>query len=404
MRISSKRLAIGAVLAGVHLALGHAQAANFGTDLNLTMMPAAGGMGGVGIARPQDLGASVFGNPATLNQFKGTQFMFGATFYDVDVSASHDGSTTGTAWSGGSAAGPYLVPNVALVQPISGDTVLGAGLSVVAGVGSDFRGVAGSLDPLAEILVFGANAGIAHRISDQLSIGAMATIGMGLGQAGLNSNTASTSNFGIRGTLGVAYEAGPTTVGAYYRSPLAIEYDNMVQYAANGFHSPTFEQPQEVGLGIANESLMNGKLLLAFDLVWKDWSSADAYQDLYEDQNVFAVGAQYSTGPYRFRAGYSHADSPIKSNVGSSVGSIDSLLIGGVTVPMNPVLTRYVQATNAEVIWEDQISVGFGMDLTPHVTLDGHAGYTLGRDEQIGATKVDAGSWQAGLAFTWRFD
>ena len=403
MSQSRKHPAAGALLAAAQLVLGSAQAANFGTDLNLTMMPAAGGMGGVGIARPQDLGASVFGNPATLAQFKGTQFMFGATFYDVDVSASHDGTTTGTAWSGDSDAGPYLVPNVALAQPVSDNTVIGAGLTVVSGVGSDFRGVAGSLDPLAEILVFGANAGVAHRISERLSIGAMATIGMGLGQAGLTGNTASTSNFGIRGTLGLTYEAGPTTFGAYYRSPLAIKYENMVQFSANGFHSPTFEQPQEVGLGIANESLMGGDLLLAADVVWKDWSSAESYQDLYDDQYVFALGAQYSTGPYRFRAGYARVESPIKSNVGSNVGDITSLLVGGVTVPMNPALTQYVQATNAEVIWEDQVSLGFGMDLTPGITFDAHAGYALKRDEQIGATKVDAGAWQAGVAFTWQF-
>lgn len=404
MKNTQKTLICSALAVGIQIALGQANASNFGTDLNLTMMPAAGGMGGVGIARPQDVGASVFGNPATLTQFKGTNFMFGATFYAPDVSADHDGTTSGTAWSGDSEAGPYLVPNIAVTQSLGANTVVGGGLSVVAGVGSDYRGKSGSLDPLAELLVFGANAGVAHQLNEKLSIGAMATIGMGLGQAGLTSNTASTSNFGIRGTLGLTYASGPSTVGAYYRSPLAIKYENMVQYSANGFHSPTFEQPQEVGLGLANESLMGGKLLLAADVVWKDWSSADSYRDLYEDQTIFALGAQYSTGPYRFRAGYAHADSPIKQNVGSSVGSISSLLVGGVTTPMNPTLTRYVQATNTEVIWEDQVSLGVGMDVTKNITFDAHAGYGLKRDEQIGATKVDAGAFQAGVAFTWHFD
>ncbi len=380
-----------------------ANASNYGTDLNLTMMPAAGGMGGVGIAQPQDVGAAVFGNPATLTQYQGTQFMFGATFYDVNVSAEHDGTTSGTPWSADSDAGPYLVPNVALTQSLGSDTVLGAGLTVVAGVGSDFRNVTGSLDPLAEILVFGANAGVAHQFNENLSVGGMLTIGMGLGQAGLNSNTASTSNFGVRGTLGATYEAGDTTIGAYYRSPLAIKYKNMVQYSATQYHSPTFEQPQEVGIGIANKSLMRGDLLLAADVIWKDWSSAESYQDLYDDQYVFAIGAQYSTGPYRIRAGFSHADSPIKNNVGSSVGDITSLSVGGTTVAMNPALTQYVQATNAEVIWENQATLGFGMDITSNIVVDAHVGYSFERDEQIGATDVDAGAWQAGIAFTWQF-
>jgi len=389
---------------GACLVCGVTHAANFGTDLNLSMMPAAGGMGGVGIARPQDLGASVFGNPATLTQFRGTHFLFGATFYSVDVEASHDGSISGTAWTGDSNAGPYLIPNVAVSQSIGDHTVLGGGLSVVAGVGSDFRDVAGSLDPLAEILVFGANAGIAHQLSDQLSIGAMATIALGLGQAGLNSNTASTSNFGFRGTLGATYTAGPTTIGAYYRSPLSIEYENMLQFSPTAYHSPTFEQPQEFGIGVANESLAQGKLLIAADVVWKDWSSAEAYGDIYEDQTLIAVGAQYTLGKYKLRAGWAHVDSPIKANVGSNVGDITSLLVGGGTVPLNPALTQYVQATNTEVIWEDQVTLGLGADLTKHISADAHVAYALHREESIGATRVDAGAWQAGVGITWRFD
>jgi long-chain fatty acid transport protein len=377
-------------------------AANYGTDLNLTMMPAAGGMGGVGIASPQDLGASVFGNPATLTQFNGNQFLFGATFYDVNVEDKHNGGTTGTAWSGESEAGPYLVPNVALTQPINDVMTIGAGLTVVSGVGSDFRGKTGSLDPLAEVLVFGANAGLGYKVNENLSLGGMLTIGMGLGQAGLNSVTASTSNFGFRGTLGMNYKMGANSLGIYYKSPLAIEYENMVQYASNGFHSPTFEQPQEVGIGMSNSSLIGGKLLLAADIVWKDWSSAESYQDLYKDQTVFAAGMQYTHGSLKYRLGFSHANSPIKKNVGSSVGDITSIYLGGATVPMNPALTQYVQATNTEVVWENQVTAGLGYEITPVVSMDAHVAYAFKRDEQIGNTKVDAGAWQAGVGFTWK--
>ncbi len=146
-------------------------------------------------------------------------------------------------------------------------------MTVVSGVGTDFRGKPGSLDPLASI-------------------------------------TSSTSNFGIRGTVGATYDMGPTTAGVYYRSPLSIEYEHVVQFSANGFHDVTVEQPQEVGFGIANESLMNGKLLLAADVLWKNWSDSDTYDDLYDDQTVFAAGAQYTHGPFAWRLGWSHADSP----------------------------------------------------------------------------------------------
>ncbi len=145
-RFSSK-LKYAGLVTGLSMTCTQLNAANYGTDLNLTMMPASGGMGGVGIARPQDTGSAVFGNPASLTQFNGTHFMFGATFYAQDVDALHDGTTTGTAWSGESDAGPYLIPSIAIAQSLNDRVTLGLGLGVVAGIGSDFRKVPGSWVP-----------------------------------------------------------------------------------------------------------------------------------------------------------------------------------------------------------------------------------------------------------------
>ena len=52
-------------------------AQSFGTELHNTMMPASGGMGETSISRPQDLQSAINGNPASLSQFRGTQFSFG---------------------------------------------------------------------------------------------------------------------------------------------------------------------------------------------------------------------------------------------------------------------------------------------------------------------------------------
>ena len=46
----------------------------FGIEPHNTLMPASGAMGGVSIARPQDLTSAINANPAALTQFKGTQF------------------------------------------------------------------------------------------------------------------------------------------------------------------------------------------------------------------------------------------------------------------------------------------------------------------------------------------
>ena len=54
----------------------------YGTNLQNLMTPAAGGMAGVSIAQPQDVPAAIFGNPASLTQFKGTQFTLGGAWLE----------------------------------------------------------------------------------------------------------------------------------------------------------------------------------------------------------------------------------------------------------------------------------------------------------------------------------
>lgn len=395
------------ICAAVALALGAASAANaanYGTDLNLTMLPASGGMAGVGIANPLEPAAAVFGNPATLANFnRGTSFSFGATFYKPQVSAQHNGGDTGAAWSADSKASDYLVPAVAVTQAISQDTVLGLGLTAISGVGSDFRKTPGSLDPLAELIVFGANAGIAHRVNDNLDIGGAVTLGNGFFQAGLSSNTATRRAFGWRATLGANYHVGQTAVGGYYRSKLSIKYKDVVNYGLNRFWDLTVEQPAEVAMGLSNSALLDGKLLLAVDVIWKNWEGAKFYKDIYENQTVVALGAQLTQGKAKWRVGYSRVNSPIKSSVGSNVGEATSLAFNGGNIPLTPSLVRYLQATNAEVIWTDQVTLGLGYELTKNIQMDTHVGTALSRDETIGNTKVTGKAWQLGAGLTWKF-
>ena len=395
----------------------YAQAANYGTDLNLTMMPAAGGMGGVGVARPQEPAAAVFGNPASLTQFGAkTMFTLGATYYDPTVEVEHNGADTGAPWSAKSKARPYLIPTVAITQPLDSRMTLGLGLTAISGVGSDFRGAGGShpagcppvcasasLDPNAELILFGANAGLGYQINDNLAVGLTITVGNGYAQTPLVSNTASVHGFGVRATAGVNYELGPTTVGAYYRSPLSINYKHLTNDGPGIFNDFRIEQPQEFAFGIANSSLLGGNLLLALDVLFKDWSHARFYRDFYRDQTVVALGAQLKTGNIQWRAGFSHARSPIKKDVGNSIGGKSSFGLNGVSVPLTPSLVKYFQATNAEVIWENQVTVGAGYELTRNIQVDGHVGLALNRDETIGNSRVKAEAWQAGVGLTWRF-
>lgn len=389
-----------------------AQATTYGTDVNNSVLPATGGMAGASVAKTVEGAAAVFGNPATLTEYsEGTTFSFGATFFDPEIKAKHDGSITGTAWSGRSNADKYLIPTVAVTQSLAGigleNAVLGLGLTAT-GAGSDFRDVPGSLGANGELILFLANVGAAYKVTDNLSLGAMATIGNGYFQASLNSDTSSAHNFGFRGTFGATYAMGATTIGGYYRSPLKIHYEDYISDGAGGFWSDYVQQPQEFAVGIANNSLMGGDLQLNFDVIQKDYSSADFYKDFFRDQTVFALGAQLTTGKAKWRLGYSHARDPLKRNLNPGVIGIGNNTVigapGGGQIPVTGPVVEYFQATNAAAIWEDSISAGFGYQLLPMLKIDGHLAFALDQDLNVGGhTKVDAKAWQAGLGFTWSF-
>ena len=76
--------------AGLILTAGtrSATAQSFGVELHNTLMPASAGMAGASLALPQDLQSAINGNPATLTQFRGTQFSFGGAWAEATYNVS----------------------------------------------------------------------------------------------------------------------------------------------------------------------------------------------------------------------------------------------------------------------------------------------------------------------------
>ena len=70
-----------------------AHAQSFGVEVFNNLMPASGGMAGASIASPQDLQSAINGNPATLTQYRGTQFGLGGAWieptYNLSVARTH---------------------------------------------------------------------------------------------------------------------------------------------------------------------------------------------------------------------------------------------------------------------------------------------------------------------------
>ena len=88
-----KTFCLAAVIAGIVLATGQiARGQGYGTDTQNVLTPAAGGMAGVSLAQPQDVPAAIFGNPATLTQFRGTQFTLGGAWVEGYPTVTNNGS------------------------------------------------------------------------------------------------------------------------------------------------------------------------------------------------------------------------------------------------------------------------------------------------------------------------
>ena len=107
------------------LGTGSVQAQTFGVELHNTLMPASGAMGGVSIARPQDFLSGVNGNPASMTQFKGTQFTFSGAWAEGTVNQTQTGNIplVGTPliepFSAKSSAPGSAVANIGISQDIS---------------------------------------------------------------------------------------------------------------------------------------------------------------------------------------------------------------------------------------------------------------------------------------------
>ena len=380
-----------------------AKAGNYGSDLNLTLTPAAGGMAGVGYVRPQDPVAAAFGNPASLNQMSGTtQFTLGASTLFVDAHADHDGSITGAPFKADSDADIYVIPETAVVQRLSDKLTVSGGIHTISGLGSDFRDD-NPLGQLVELIVFGAQFGAGYQVTPNLSVGASATLGIGLFELGLIRNTGLQTGFGIRGGFGANYDAGPVLLSVNYSSPLGLEFDEVTETAPGQFTDFEIEQPQEIIFGIASSPDLFRDLVLEANVIWKNWGDAEAYEDIWEDQFIAALGGQYTMGRLKLRGGYSYASDLQKDNVGNSIGNINSLAVGGNTVPLNPPLVQFVQSTLTQPYWQQQVSGGLGYQLTESIHADAFISYAFDGDRTIGGTRLEVNELSVGAGVSWRF-
>jgi long-chain fatty acid transport protein len=381
------------------LSADEAAAQTYGTDLHNVAQPASGGMAGVSLAAPQDAPSALFGNPSTMTQFRGTVVTTGLNWLQPTLKASHDGAVTGAfgggPWSGTSQTQGFLTPSVAVLQdlrPVGIDGNFGLGLTANSGLGTNFRNQPASVGTGAEYMVYNVNAGLALEITDRLSVGAAGTLGLGLIDIGFAQTSAMTHAYAPRGTFGFDYDIGyNTTLAAYYQTQMPFTFNDLTTVAPGVFTDTKISQPDNIGFGVSNQSLCDGRLLLAADILYKRWNAADFWGNYYQNQWAFAVGAQYTHNQWKYRTGYAYATNPIDKTAGD---------VGG---PIGQVVNEYFQATELAAISKHRLTAGLGYcNILPGLNFDMYAGGLLRQSEDFGAhSHASAFAWYAGAGLTW---
>ncbi len=379
----------------------------YGTDIQNVLGPASGGMAGVSIALPQDVPSAVFGNPAALAQFKGTQFTFSGGWVEGYPTVTNDGSLNGgTPFSVTSRTEGFACPDIAVAQDLRGlglPGTWGLGLSSLSGLGAEYRGLApGTIlnNFSSEYLVLGITTGVGIDLTDRFSVGASATLGTAFEQLGFVGpivGSAMVNDYGLRGTLGANYALNDCNMlGAFWQSRMDFNFQDAIR-VGGVYQNLHVDQPDTFGIGVANHALMDGNLLIAADVYYKLWEDAALWQDVLVNQWAFAVGAQLTNGCWKYRAGYSYNGDPINHSVGDS---LDGFPIGQANVQL-------FQAGSVPLVYQHRITAGVGKQgfLFQSLDLDMYVGGLLKGHGDFGPdTSAALALWYGGLGFTWHFD
>lgn len=379
------------------------------------MLPASGGMAGASIAFPQDLQSALASNPATLTQFRGTQFSFGGGWTEPTVNIDNDANLPNAGivpFSGKSNAPGVAVGNIGVTQDYSAlgmPVTLGLGLLAGSGLGVDYRDAVGDgSEPNASngtsALLQGLNivVGAGVLLTDRLSIGAEMIVTSATFDGPFAGIGSAVPAYGLRGNFGVAYDVGEHThLGFYWLTRQSLMFDDaiLLQSAPGSFTTAqdiNMDLPETFGWGVANDRLLEGRLLLASDILYKKYSDTDLFGGVWEDQFVFQTGAQYQVNrKMRVRLGYAYAEDIMRD--------LPSTTLGGVLPPDALAGVQYVQA-QLPAINQHRISGGVGIrNFLPGVDIDLFAGGMFDSESVFGSTSVSVESYWVGLGTTWRF-
>jgi long-chain fatty acid transport protein len=261
-----------------------------------------------------------------------------------------------------------VVPAIGITAPLSPKMRFGVGAYGVSGMGVNYK----EEDPMfqntytkLEVMKFAPN--LAYLVTPEFSIGASVSVSY----QNLDLGAGGEHGYAYGAQIGTLYHFGMFNFGAAYTSPQKVSHENVYDFNGDGnYDNLDLEAPQNFALGVSVEP--NDAFLVEFDTKWYNWSNADGYKDFdWEDQWVFAVGAQYkATQALSLRIGYNYGKNPVKEHNGWNPDYTDA---------SNSV---NVQGTDVNTFnYEAFRIIGFPAIIEHHLTLG--AGYEFGNNMAV---------------------
>ena len=393
------------LLAFVALSAEAAHAQSFGVELFNNLMPASGGMAGTSIASPQDVQSAVYGNPSTMTQYRGTQFAFGGAWVEptYNLSVAEPGlpflgiAPFTDAKSDAQGVAPV---NIGVTQDLSAwgmPVTMGMGFMAGSGAGVDFRHVPQSNGTHANFMALDVVSGAGIDLTERLSVGASLLLSNAALDGPFVGRTGSSADYALRGTLGFDYAVRPdTSLGVFWKTKAAYTFQNVVEFVPGSFLDVSVDRPQCWGVGVSNSTLMDGRLLLAADAIYQQYTDTALFGDIFQDQWSLQFGTQYSVNDrIRLRVGYAWNENPMRDTVGDR--------LGGILPPGGVAHVQYLEALFA-AIPQDRITGGVSVrDVLPGVDLDLLAGGMFAASQTFGITTANVESYWVGAGVTWRY-
>ena len=393
------------MLALVALSAEAAHAQSFGVELFNNVMPASGGMAGTSIASPQDVQSAVYGNPATMTQYRGTQFAFGSAWveptYNLSVAEPGLPLLGISPFTDAKSDAEGLAPvNIGVTQDLSAwdmPVTIGLGFMAGSGAGVDFRHVPQPNGTNATFLALDVVSGAGIDLTERLSVGASVILSNATLDGPFVGFSGSTADYALRGTLGLDYALRPDTrVGLYWKTKAGYTFQNAFRLFPGSYRDVSVDRPECVGVGVSNSTLMDGRLLLAADATYQQYTETAMFGELFRDQWSLQFGTQYSINDrIRLRLGYAWNQNPMRNSVGDR--------LGGVLPPGGVAHVQYIEALFA-AIPQDRITGGLSVrDVLPGVDLDLLAGGMFAASQTFGITTATVESYWVGAGITWRY-